>query len=262
MTVAAMAPGRLTMPIVALASALATWPVCGQPGEGQLPPEMANSAVGKKATRLAKSEPYIKCDVCTVALGEVWRQVEEAAAKAPYGELGELAIGEKVEAACDPDADEGEWMTFYDVVQAAPSEPLELKKEAFLGECRRECTTIMHACHAVIDEHREDMGEMLYKHTRLKKGADERPSKQGVSLTSEKFISRVCKKLAGACPGKPVPKGFAHKDERWMPADEEGHRMRKMQHNLNKQAQTHGSQKVQFLDPMGAMFNDMDDGEL
>lgn len=41
--------------------------------------------------------------------------------------------------------------------------------------------------------------------------------------------------------------------------DEEGYKMRRMQHMLNKQAKDHGSQPVQFLDPMGSMFREHDD---
>merc|ERR1712048_1324140 len=84
--------------------------------------------------------------------------------------------------------------------------------------------------------------------------------KKKAFLTPEKMVSRVCKKMSGACPGKSVPAGFTHKDERWMPIiDEEGYKMRRMQYAMNKQAKEGGASPVQFLDPMGSMFRESDD---
>jgi len=230
--------------------------------DGELPPDMMKSAVGKKPMRLTKSEPYLKCEVCRLATEHIWSEVEAAAKASPYGKIGEIEIGRMVDSICDADDDLGDWITYLDIVQDKPSEPLELKKQEYLGECRRECTTLAHACKVVFEEHREDMTEMLYKHWRPK-DADTRASKQQKSLTAERLTSRVCKKLSKACPGKDMPKSFEHKDEIWMPADEEGLKMRKMQHAINKQSQETGSQPVQFLDPMGpgSMFG-MDDEEL
>lgn len=224
-----------------------------------LPPEMANSAVGKKPTRLAKSEPYVKCTVCKMAAGEAWALVDKKAKTVPYGKIGEMEIGDIIESVCDPDDDNGEWMTYYDIVQNETSAPMELTKQEHFGECRRECTTIAHACRAILDEHRDDMTEMLFKHFR-KADEDSKPSKQKEVLTLAKYSSRVCKKLSSACPGKTVPKGFKHRDEKWMPLiDEEGFKMRKMQYHMNKAAKETGSQPVQFLDPMGSMFQTHDD---
>lgn len=224
-----------------------------------LPPDMANAAVGQKPTRLAKSEPYIKCDVCKKAAGEAWSLVEKKAKAVPYGKIGEIEIGEIIESVCDSDDDNGEWMAFYDIVQNGTGKPLELIKQENFGECRRECTTVLHACRAILDEHRDDMTEMLFKHFR---SADEdgKPSKKKDVLTSSKYTSRVCKKMSSACPGKTVPQGFKHRDENWMPLiDEEGYKMRKMQYSMNKAARESGSQPVQFLDPMGSMFRSHDD---
>eukprot|EP00928_Gymnodinium_smaydae_P074132 TRINITY_DN57199_c0_g1_i1.p1 TRINITY_DN57199_c0_g1~~TRINITY_DN57199_c0_g1_i1.p1 ORF type:complete len:300 (+),score=60.83 TRINITY_DN57199_c0_g1_i1:112-900(+) len=232
-----------------------------------IPESMRDSAVGKKPTRLAKSEPYVACEVCKLATRELWSQVEKAVAAAPYGKLGELAITQLIDTACEPDDEGGEWLNFYDVVQSDGA--LQVAKQEDFGECRRECTTLAHACKKVFDEHREDMAEMLYKRFKpfdeeTRGGKAAAAAASAGALTAEKFSGRVCKKLSRTCPGKAVPSGFRHKDEPFLPIiDEEGLRMRRMQHAMNKQAKESGSQPVQFLDPMGAgMLHHGDDDEL
>eukprot|EP00440_Ansanella_granifera_P051257 gb/GFBE01055561.1/.p1 GENE.gb/GFBE01055561.1/~~gb/GFBE01055561.1/.p1 ORF type:complete len:248 (+),score=65.99 gb/GFBE01055561.1/:1-744(+) len=227
-----------------------------------LPPEMMSSAVGKKPTRLAKSEPYIKCDTCKIAAREAWTQVEAKAKRLPAGKLGEVEVGEVLDSLCDSDDDLGEWLTFYDVVQKEDGDVLTLDKKDSVGECRRECNTMVHICRAVFDEYREDMTEMLFKHYRPADSHSKSPSKG--KLNEEKFVSRVCTKLSKSCPAKTPPKGFKHKDEHWVPVfDEEGYKMRRMQHAINKAAKEGGTQPVQFLDPMGAgMFGNEDDEDL
>mmetsp|Transcript_58753 Transcript_58753/g.137564 ORF Transcript_58753/g.137564 Transcript_58753/m.137564 type:complete len:241 (+) Transcript_58753:29-751(+) len=217
-----------------------------------VPPEMMGAAVGKKPMRLAKSEPYVTCASCKLAANEAWLQVAAKAAETPGGTLGELGIGEVLDAICDPDDNTGEWMTGYDIVQDGPNMLLESRGE--IGECRRECNTIAHACRGVFDEYREDMTEMLYKHYKQDDKTGQR------KLSQEKFVSRVCTKLSKSCPGKTPPEGFRHRDEHWMPVvDPDGYKMRKMQHALNKHAKDGGAPPVQFLDPMGpGMFDDED----
>jgi len=228
---------------------------------GQMPPDMQEAAVGKKRTRLAKSEPYIKCEVCKFATDEMWSQVEAEAKKVHYTKLGEIEIGEIIESVCEVDDERGEWTSSYDLVQEEPSAPLVLSKMESIGECHRECSTIVHACKAILDEHRDDISQMLYEHTRP---VDENKPRKKAPLTAERFRSRVCKKMSSSCPGKAIPKGFKHKDERWMPIiDEEGYKMRRMQHSINKASKEQGTQPVQFMDPMGVgMFGQGEDDEL
>lgn len=210
------------------------------------PPELMQSAVGKKAPRLAKTEPLIQCDVCKLAAQETWLQVAKKAEQLPKGGLGEVEIGEILDLICDADDDLGEWIPFYDIEQKDGEVTLQKREE--LGECRKECSTLIHACRAVFDEYREELTEMLFKHYR-----------RGHRLSPEKFTSRLCNKMSKVCPGKKAPQGFKHRDEVWMPIiDPESYRMRKMQHALNKQSKEGGSQPVQFLDPMGSMFMDED----
>lgn len=218
------------------------------------PPELMQSAVGKKPLRLAKTEPFIQCDACKLAANEAWLQVAKKAEELPKGGLGEVEIGEILDLICDADDDLGEWIPFYDIEQKDGEVTLQKREE--LGECRKECSTVIHACRAVFEEYREDLSEMLFKHYRLQGDGDGTKNR----LSPEKFTSRLCNKMSKVCPGKKAPKGFQHRDEVWMPIiDPESYRMRKMQHALNKQSKEGGSQPVQFLDPMGSMFmNDED----
>lgn len=64
---------------------------------------------------------------------------------------------------CDADTDEGDWIPMLDISQAEKGSPLKLEPQEYMGECRRECRTVMHACGKVFDEYREDMAEALYK---------------------------------------------------------------------------------------------------
>ncbi|KAJ8599143.1 hypothetical protein CTAYLR_008301 [Chrysophaeum taylorii] len=198
-----------------------------------------------EARPISKSAKLIECGVCKIATQEVWEQTEAARETAPGGRLGEDDLQEITNSVCDPDLDQGEWITLYDVEQADVGAPLKLKKEEYLGECRRECRTIAKACRAVYDEYREDIAESLYKRD---------------ASNLEKLKSRVCQKWAGVCPAKKVPPTYAHPDEYWMPVDEEMYKMKKMQQVINKQANKYGKQPVQFVDPMSsAMFMDDED---
>eukprot|EP00439_Symbiodinium_sp_Y106_P081334 s181_g20.t1 len=150
--------------------------------------ELMGAAVGKKPSRLAKSEVYIKCASCKLAATEAWTQVALKVSELPAGTLGELEIDDVLSTICDPDDNGGEWMTHYDIVQEEASQSLTLESKGELGECRRECNTIAHACSAVFDEHREDMTEMLYKNYRL---ASEK------KLSVEKFELAKAQSVAG-----------------------------------------------------------------
>lgn len=96
-----------------------------------------------------------------------------------------------------------------------------------------------HACGTVLEDHREDVAELLWK---------QEPS------TLDKLASRVCTKWARACPAKPVPASYERKDEWWVPMDEDSFKMRSMERQLNKLSQEAGSQPVKFVDPMGGMM--------
>ncbi|CAL1127586.1 unnamed protein product [Cladocopium goreaui] len=158
--------------------------------------ELMQSAVGKKPLRLAKTEPFIQCDACKLAANEAWLQVAKKAEELPKGGLGEVEIGEILDLICDADDDLGEWIPFYDIEQKDGEVTLQKREE--LGECRKECSTVIHACRAVFEEYREDLSEMLFKHYRLQGDGDGTKNR----LSPEKFTSRLCNKMSKVCPGK------------------------------------------------------------
>lgn len=208
--------------------------------DGQVP---GMPGMPTEARPIPGTSKYIECAVCKVATEEVWEQASKAREAAPW--IGEVEFQEITEKVCDPDVDEGEWITFYDLVQAEKGASIKLEHKKYLGECRRECRSIAKACRAVYDEFREDVAESLYKRD---------------ASSVDKFKSRVCQKWSGVCPPKNVPKDFEHPDEFWMPVDEEMYKMKKMQQAINKQAEKYGKQQVQFVDPMqNAMFMDPDE---
>ncbi len=102
--------------------------------------------------------PYLQCQVCKLAVAEVWKVAESMRAAAPRGKVGEDEFIELATSVCNADLEEGDWLAMYDVTQKGAGTPLKLEKQEYMGECRRECRTLAHACALVFDEHREDIG--------------------------------------------------------------------------------------------------------
>lgn len=100
--------------------------------------------------------------MCKLATQEMWDQAAKAREVAPGGRLGEDDLQEMASEVCDPDLDGGEWITYYDITQSEPGASIKLEKQEYLGECRRECRTIVHACRGVYDEYREDVAESAH----------------------------------------------------------------------------------------------------
>jgi hypothetical protein len=125
---------------------------------------------------------------------------------------------------CDADSDEGDWIPMLDISQKAKGSPLKLEPQEYMGECRRECRTVMHACAKVFDEHREDLAEALYKQ---------------VPDSLEKLQSRVCTKWAKVCPAKAVAASYRRKDEYFMNMDEDSWKMRNMEKTMSKMTKKH-----------------------
>ena len=211
--------------------------VLAQPGLGP-------GGMPLEAKPVYKSAKLIECVVCKAATEELWRQFTEAK-EGRKQKMGEDEMQELTEELCNPDLDEGEWITFYDITQSEKGAALKIEKQEYVGECRKECRTIAKACATVYDEHREDVAEALYK--------------QQETLTAEKLKGRLCTKWSGVCPAKKAS-DYEHPDEWWMPADEEMYKMKKMQQMINKQATKYGKQPVQFVDPIqSSMFMDEDE---
>ena len=120
----------------------------------------------RAARPMHQDVPYISCATCKRAVEELWKLNEntrEHIAKEGLPKLGEDDLIELAESVCDPDTDEGEWMCMIDIEQEDAGMSVKLKQEEYMGECRRECRTLQHACNKVFDEHREDIAELLWK---------------------------------------------------------------------------------------------------
>jgi hypothetical protein len=193
----------------------------------------------RKARPMHADVPYVACAVCKLAIAEVWRQAELLRAEAPRRKVGEDDLIELATGICNADLEEGDWLAMYDLTQKGAGTPVKLEKQEYMGECRRECRTIAHACAKVFDEHREDIAELLWKRS---------PD------TEEKLASRVCTKWAKVCPATAVPASYERTDEYWMPMDEDSWKMRNMEKTMNKLSNKHGTQQVKFVDAMGGMM--------
>lgn len=212
-------------------------------------PEMQESAVDHKPLRLAKSEPFVQCEICHLVAAQIWSQMETAARDMARNHLGEVELEAIAERVCIPEDADGEWVTMLDIVEDNGS--LTLQKQEEIGECRRECMTVVHVCRQLFEEHHEEVSERLYKHVRAAYDVNDNPRKKDL-LTETRFTSWLCRKLSKKCPGKTPPAGFKHKDEAWMEMhDAEGYRMRKMQYLANIAAKEQGTQPVKMYDPGG-----------
>lgn len=238
-------------------------------------PGMGADGRPRKAKVVRKDLPYISCGVCKVAMEEVWAIAEQMRETAPYHKVGEEEFQELTFNVCDPDLDEGEWITMYDVVQHIPGSGndeedggdldedseeaiaaaagstaggrIAVEKQEYVGECRRECRTIQRACNNVLEEFREDLAELLWKRT---------PD------TLEKLSSRVCTKWAKVCPATKVPPTHERPfDEPWFPLDEDSYKMKRMQSQINRMTEKHSQRPVQFVDPFDDMFGTLREGD-
>ena len=120
----------------------------------------------RKARPMHKDVPYLECSVCKRSVEELWNltdRVRKHAADNGLPKIGEDDLIDFATLVCDPDTDEGEWINMIDIVQDGPGSSVKLKQEEYMGECRRECRTIQHACNKVFDEYREDVAELLWK---------------------------------------------------------------------------------------------------
>lgn len=164
-----------------------------------------------EARPVAKTANLIQCAVCKLATQEVWDQTEAARAAAPGGRLGEDEIQEIASDVCNVDVDGGEWISFYDIAQTEAGSPIKLNKQEYLGECRRDCRTIVKACRAVYDEFREDVAESALMKTctcALEAASVLRPLQTRCELRRQAQIaslSEVGQSLSGSQGARVVP---------------------------------------------------------
>jgi len=156
---------------------------------------------------------YIQCDVCKVTTKQMWRQSQKMK-KSQKGKVGEEELLDLTETICDPFSEEGEWISYYDLVRKGDSLKMVDKKEP--GRCRRECETIAKVCSEVMRENDITFSEQIYMGN-VKRSALE---KQVCYKGSKKFCGKKVKKLS--------KKSKAGK-EKWEKVDEQERSLLRMQ---------------------------------
>lgn len=76
-------------------------------------------------------------------------------------QLSEADILDRLEKMCDPDTDEGEWISRFDIQES--KDKLVLKDMGVVGECNAKCRTIARACESIVESaDLTDLSEALY----------------------------------------------------------------------------------------------------
>lgn len=90
-----------------------------------------------------------------------------------------------MEKSCNPDVEEGEWISRIDLVEKDGE--LRLSEQSSFGRCRRECKTVSRACEESVAEVDTDLAELLWRN----------------KLSLSKLINEVCHSMSSACSKKP-----------------------------------------------------------
>ena len=144
--------------------------------------------------------PLVQCDACKNMVRRLVARVKAkrasfgapAQAKPSSGvkrvpRFGEADIMDLMKLICDPQHEDGEWITEYDVQEADGR--LKLVRQNSAGHCEEECKTVALACQNVVDQADVDLAELVY----VNKTED-----------AEKLCAAAAPSLKGAC-GKPYP---------------------------------------------------------
>lgn len=146
----------------------------------------------KKAKAVKSDVQYIRCGVCEEMTRNIYRSVKamreelkpgkkvretipasHSDSLATRGEnpmlterwtcwtkLAESEILETIETVCDPEKEQGEWITMIDLVETG--DKLKLERQDWPGKCGTECRTIARACEEILGDHDTDLAEMLF----------------------------------------------------------------------------------------------------
>ena len=99
-------------------------------------------------------------------------------------QLEEDKVIDLVEKSCNPEKDEGSWISKIDLKEK--NGELHLLEQENVGKCKRECQTISKACEESVAEVDTDLAELLWKD----------------KLSLSKLINEVCYSMSSACKGK------------------------------------------------------------
>jgi len=156
---------------------------------------------------------YIQCDVCKETTKQMWRQ-SKAKKDSQKGKIGEEELLDLTEAICDPFSEEGEWISYFDLVKSGSTLKMVDKKEP--GRCRRECETIAKACSMVMRESDITFSEQIYLGNAKRAALQKKVCYEG----SKKFCKKKTPKL---------PKGSKAGKEKWQKVDEKERSVLRMQ---------------------------------
>lgn len=114
--------------------------------------------------------PFVRCPTCEFAVKNIVREAKVIRDSTPPTKQM-LKLEEKfiklAENVCDPEADEGEWITKLDIVADPQSQyKAKLVEQRFFGKCNKECQTIAKSCQSMIEDYDVYLAEMLTKETK------------------------------------------------------------------------------------------------
>ncbi|GLI59428.1 hypothetical protein VaNZ11_001311, partial [Volvox africanus] len=105
---------------------------------------------------------YIKCQVCEAMAKEARNIAKDLGQLAGAKKVSEADILERLEKMCNPDQNEGDWITTYDIVEQGAD--LHLKDTGMVGKCKSKCRTIARTCELIAEDlDLTDLSAMLYK---------------------------------------------------------------------------------------------------
>lgn len=189
-----------------------------------------------------KELQFIQCPVCELTVKQIVREAKILKDAAPKTKLM-LKLEEKfiklVENVCDPEQQEGEWISKYDVVADAKTQTAQLVEQSFFGKCKTECQTIAKSCHSVFGNYDTDVAELLIK---------------GAKRSA--IVDVICHKRSKSCGPKakklpPLPAGFG--SEKFVLLDSKGYEMQQMMRKLKGTGMGDGLEMFNRDDMMGEL---------
>eukprot|EP00199_Chlamydomonas_sp_CCMP681_P005464 CAMPEP_0119107866 /NCGR_PEP_ID=MMETSP1180-20130426/12000_1 /TAXON_ID=3052 ORGANISM="Chlamydomonas cf sp, Strain CCMP681" /NCGR_SAMPLE_ID=MMETSP1180 /ASSEMBLY_ACC=CAM_ASM_000741 /LENGTH=243 /DNA_ID=CAMNT_0007093413 /DNA_START=60 /DNA_END=787 /DNA_ORIENTATION=+ len=190
--------------------------------------------------------PFIRCQVCQAIVKQSVASVKAMrSALKPGKKLEEADIIEGLEKMCDPDLDQGDWISQFDLSE--DGDTLRMIDVGMHGECGIACRTVARACDLFTDQlDLSDFSEMLF----MKKKRSE-------------LVKWACRDTTDACTkGVPaLPKDRVPMPQ-FKPMDEEKIKHQKMMRTM-KAAGLKGTMynRDDMMSQMGNMKGEDDDDE-
>ena len=189
---------------------------------------------------------YLKCPVCKVAAASLVDAVTIQRDKDPKTQLGDEKLIEMVEKACNPYADEGEWILRHDY-ERSEDKTLQLNRHDSYGKCNRECETIQQACDAVVGAYDTDIADALYR-------------KKSVEELTALMCHRGWVGQRAPCQGKHKMKKERMFDETFEAISVEDHQTEKLMRSMGEMGMGGQIFNQDMLGDIGGRGGDGDDG--